>query len=100
MKETKTDIDNTWDRESVTCDVEESLEALIRESERKIGFILVVFMKEAFEAHDPKWQALNINTIESLREIFFAILDMIDSIPYPRVRGIKTFKKGHALRTS
>jgi len=98
MKETKTDIDNTWDRESVTRDVEESLEARIRESDRKIGFILVVFMKEAFEAHDPKWQALHSNTIESLREIFFAILDMICSAPCPSVRDINTFKKRRSTK--
>merc|ERR1740129_123862 len=84
---TTNDISSVWSSEIVTNDDEKSLINRIKQADRKISFILVGFIKAALESSDPKWKVLRPCLMESLKTVFYTVLQVIEFAPHHSVRN-------------
>ena len=85
MEDTTQTIESEYDREIVSRNERERLNGRIRESERKICFLLAEFVKFALETPDPGWIGLEDDLIRLLQSVLNAVLELIGSSPHPKL---------------
>jgi len=91
--ETQNDISSIWDCETITQNDERKLKSRTKQAERKISFLLVGFIKTAYESSDQKWILLRPYLIESLKAVLYANLQLIGFAPHHTVVNEKIQKK-------